>query len=697
MRALELSLEGFTSFRSRQILDFSDLDLFAITGPTGAGKTSLLDAMTYALYGHVARYNKDASAKEIVSLGSQNLKVSFRFSVRGVEYRVTRTWRFRPKTPDSQAILERLQNGTAEKLETKEKSVTKRVEQILGMDYETFTRVILLPQGKFDEFIKGNKAKRREILRDLAGFQIFETMRQQAQEQANKFKQEYQILGRQLEELQLPTAEEVAAKQQEFQNVEQQIPSLNEAVVKAQKALDNEEKLLQDILRLAGLETDLNQLKAKKDEIENLTLHLQQAREADQIKDRYALVKTARETYKKVQATAITIQQRLSQAKKQLEQQKAHLDEVTNRYNQMEPQLKAREEALHSAKKYEEQRQQYQTELARINRNWQQRQTNLKVAKQELQSAESHLELVSKQVEESGKNLKKYSPGGTRLEQLRQVSSQLVSYKFLQEQTLNSRQKLEKTLLDKQKAEKKYQETVEKLQQAQQVLQEKQRLLQEAEAANHLALQSNHAAALRQTLHDSDTCPVCNGIYREAELLPLPEVEQIETAELSTQKEAAEKEYKAADKAVTKAEATVENYKQKELESQHELAENEVKLINLKQEISAILQTESWEVDSLRQELEELQESDRLYHQALAQQKEAAAQVRENQQALEAASKTHTTALAECETSQQEVKRWEQQLQQVEKQIREITDGRSSVELQAELEKDRQKFEKQFY
>ncbi len=88
MRSLELSLEGFTSFRDRQNLDFSNLDLFAITGPTGAGKTSLLDAITFALYGHVARFGKDAKASELVSLGSQNLKVSFRFSVRGVEFGV---------------------------------------------------------------------------------------------------------------------------------------------------------------------------------------------------------------------------------------------------------------------------------------------------------------------------------------------------------------------------------------------------------------------------------------------------------------------------------------------------------------------------------------------------------------------------------------------------------------------------------
>lgn len=306
MRALELSLEGFTSFRSRETLDFSELDLFAITGPTGAGKTSLLDAITFALYGHVARFGKDATAKELVSLGSQNLKVSFRFSVRGVEYRVTRTWRDRPKTAESKVLLEWLQNDTWEKLETK--NVTKRIEQVLAMDYETFTRVILLPQGKFDEFIKGSKVKRREILRDLAGFQIFERMRQQAQGQADGLKKEYQILERQLEELELPSTELFAEKQQQCKTLEQGIVGLNEAVFKAQKALDKEESLLKQIERLNEMRSQLEQLISQSGKIEEYKLRLQQSQAADQIKDTYALVKAARERFTKAQAEVVSTQ-----------------------------------------------------------------------------------------------------------------------------------------------------------------------------------------------------------------------------------------------------------------------------------------------------------------------------------------------------------------------------------------------------
>ncbi|KYC40815.1 hypothetical protein WA1_24645 [Scytonema hofmannii PCC 7110] len=693
MRALELSLEGFTSFRSRETLDFSELDLFAITGPTGAGKTSLLDAITFALYGHVARFGKDATAKELVSLGSQNLKVSFRFSVRGVEYRVTRTWRDRPKTPESKVLLEWLQNDTWEKLETK--NVTKRVEQVLAMDYETFTRVILLPQGKFDEFIKGSKVKRREILRDLAGFQIFERMRQQTQGQADGLKKEYQILERQLEELELPSAELFAEKQQQCKTVEQQIPGFNQAVFKAQKALDEEETLFKQIERLNDLRSQLAQLIAKSGKIEEYKLHLQQSQAADQIKDTYALVKAARDRFKKAQADVVSTQKNLSQAIQELEQKKTKLNEVTKYQKQVEPQFKAREEALTSARNYEEQRQQHQTELTRSRQTLSQRQNNLALAKQDLSDAEKKLQAASHQVEEAEKELTQYSLGGTRLEQLQEVSQRLGSYKLLQEQTDNFRQKLEKATLERQKSEKKYQEILAKLEKAKLVFQQKQKLLQEAEAVNHLALQSNHAAALRQALHDGDNCPVCNGTYVTAQLLSLPNIEQVNTTELLSQKDEAEQQYTATEKAVAKAETNLENSKQKEAEAQQELANSESQLTQLKQEISSVLETDGWEINALNQEFKELQESDRLYHQTLAKQKDAAARVRETQQALEATRKTHTTALTECNQAQQEVQRWEQQLQEVETKLHEITGGKSYAELQTELEKDKQKLEKQ--
>ena len=79
MRPIRLALEGFTSFRDKVELDFTGLDLFAITGPTGAGKSSLIDAICFALYGQVPRVGDDY--KQLISHGAERLSVQLDFGV----------------------------------------------------------------------------------------------------------------------------------------------------------------------------------------------------------------------------------------------------------------------------------------------------------------------------------------------------------------------------------------------------------------------------------------------------------------------------------------------------------------------------------------------------------------------------------------------------------------------------------------
>ena len=85
MRPITLELSGFTSFRERAVVDFSGLGLFAITGQTGAGKTSLLDAITWALYGKTARLQK--AGRELISQGAASIQTTRR----RCPWRTTRT------------------------------------------------------------------------------------------------------------------------------------------------------------------------------------------------------------------------------------------------------------------------------------------------------------------------------------------------------------------------------------------------------------------------------------------------------------------------------------------------------------------------------------------------------------------------------------------------------------------------------
>ncbi len=113
MRPLELEVEGFTAFRERTTVDFRDAELFALSGPTGAGKSSVIDAITFALYGSVARYGDRRLVSPLISQGKVEARVRLDFAVGDERYRVARVVRATGAkgATTKEARLERLDRG----------------------------------------------------------------------------------------------------------------------------------------------------------------------------------------------------------------------------------------------------------------------------------------------------------------------------------------------------------------------------------------------------------------------------------------------------------------------------------------------------------------------------------------------------------------------------------------------------------
>ena len=175
MRPIKLTIEGFTSFAERAEIDFSDLDLFAIIGPTGSGKTSLLDAMTWALYGRTSRLGKVAA--ELISHGSNKVTAHLEFVVGNDRYQVART----AKRSGSPQIRFEKYDGTWIPVEADGAAeINDAVSRIVGLDFDAFTRSVILPQGKFDAFLRGEHKERREILKTLLGLEVYDRMRELA-------------------------------------------------------------------------------------------------------------------------------------------------------------------------------------------------------------------------------------------------------------------------------------------------------------------------------------------------------------------------------------------------------------------------------------------------------------------------------------------------------------------------------------
>ncbi|HLF80111.1 MAG TPA: SMC family ATPase, partial [Dehalococcoidia bacterium] len=198
MRPQKLEVEGFTAFRQRTCIDFSNLDLFAITGQTGAGKSSLIDAICYALYGATPRMRDKVGS--CISPGLPALQVVLEFEANGSRFRVLRESR-RKGTGNTR--LEQWSGEGWQPLSDRAREVTQMIERIVGLDFEAFIRSALLPQGQFQEFLAGSPENRRDVLRRLLRMDVYERMQSRAGQEA-------QAIGVRISEIERRLREELA-------------------------------------------------------------------------------------------------------------------------------------------------------------------------------------------------------------------------------------------------------------------------------------------------------------------------------------------------------------------------------------------------------------------------------------------------------------------------------------------------------
>ncbi|MDQ0921254.1 SMC family ATPase [Paenibacillus sp. V4I5] len=174
MRPIQLQMSGLQSYRELQTIDFSqlvDAGVFGIFGPTGSGKSSILDAITLSLYGKVERASGGTQA--IMNHAEQTLFVSFTFELTngaGTErYRVERQFKRGAEMSINGTITRLLHIKGTETIVLADKAgeVNQQVQHILGLSMQDFTRAVVLPQGKFAEFLTLTGKDRRQMLQRL--------------------------------------------------------------------------------------------------------------------------------------------------------------------------------------------------------------------------------------------------------------------------------------------------------------------------------------------------------------------------------------------------------------------------------------------------------------------------------------------------------------------------------------------------
>ncbi|MDQ3538537.1 MAG: SMC family ATPase, partial [Actinomycetota bacterium] len=208
MRPTRLELRGFTAFREAVTVDFREADLFALSGPTGAGKSSLIDAMCFALYGSVPRLDRRTVAP-VITTGAVEARVRFDFTVGEQAFTAARVVR-RLSGGGATTKEARLESG-GEVLAGDAEGVTAAVERVLGLGFDQFTKCVVLPQGEFQRFLHDKPSGRQDLLVRLLEMEVYVRMRGEANSRRQVADSSAELTGRRLDELAGATSEALAA------------------------------------------------------------------------------------------------------------------------------------------------------------------------------------------------------------------------------------------------------------------------------------------------------------------------------------------------------------------------------------------------------------------------------------------------------------------------------------------------------
>lgn len=395
MKPIKLVLSAWGPYSSKEIVDFSQFkedSLFLVTGPTGGGKTTIFDGITYALYGNASGNNRDKTTfRSDFAKQETDTFVEFWFSHRGSIYKVKRSPRY--SRPKKRGTGETLSAETAELFEegkepcTAINEVNKRLERILGINYRQFKQVAMIAQGEFLELLLANSKDRVEIFRN-----IFQTG-------------EYEHIQRKISDY----AKAVYSKLLKQKNKMEEAVS----IIQTEKAELNELRKAEFLPfdKIASLLTQL--LEEEKEEIEILE------KEVSKLEKQIKKLVSKGEVY-------FTIQKQLDEAKKKLcafeqelktgEEEKAKLERIfhdfINQQEKEENNIAAEKDKLEAEKEVNEQEhkrlEQIELELEKQRGRLAKKKENIKVIddiKNKLKmEAEQEQILISLQTDYEGKN-----------------------------------------------------------------------------------------------------------------------------------------------------------------------------------------------------------------------------------------------------------------------------------------------------
>ena len=674
MKPLLIKLRNIGPFVNEQI-DFSKLEnMFLITGNTGAGKTFIFDAMTFALYGSVCGSRGEESnqlrSKYTDVKDDSEAFVEFSFESAGKIYRVNRTLSYKyvnknnkEATKDSVVVFE--QYNTEQKsfvsFDEQKSQIDARIQSIIGLKKDEFSKIILLPQGAFSSFLKENSKDKAETLKKIFPVDSYTSIMEDIREKAKNLKNELDAINNQitnlcqkcdfsegdkfLEELKVKK-EEIENKQKnnshELQIIVSDITKLNEEKAQAKEKNEHSEKL--------------NNLLSKKEFYEHIEEKIKKAEKSSVFGEFIRNVELCKKKYEK--------------AKIDFEESKENLNFVSKKYDEIFQQendfavLKAETKKMQSEFSVLEEQLKNAKELAFYIEKTQSE-------KQKLEKLQEELNKIDCEITENKNKVNSELAVETVIEQITiEISNLKIKVKD-DEQKLNDFKSLQKIIKEIDEKQSELRELNLSKDSLVKNIENNRKILDETLIEQKNYEKKNASYELAKDLQEGQECPVCGSLNHPklaCSISGLSYSDKISTYEQNlkiSQEKAIEIEAQISSVATLISEKSIQK---KELEAQSieenicETFENDKVALEKKEEDIQFYKKIKENLELLEEKYkakrDEIMEQDKIYSSCLATQKE-----KENNSlkgsSLEELTKKHLTVQKELEDSEQKINKWE--------------------------------------
>jgi len=549
MRPVKLTISAFGPYSQVEVIDFRELqerNLFLVTGPTGSGKTTIFDAISYALYGKASGDQRtEDTLRSHFSDESTLTEIKLTFELKGTTYHVHRIPKqMRPKAK-SEGLTEQKSDATLTiegddpgRVITGVSKVNKKLEEVLGINEEQFKQIMMIPQGEFRKLLTSDSQEREKVLQQLFDTYIYRRIQSDLNEQAKNLGSE--IKSKKVERDTLVTKIKSGDHRLLQEMLDADDKFIDGIVEKTNELLKQDTQLLKKIdQELVDLDKDIqaihkNQVKVEED---NKNLEMQEVLSAE-LKSQELLIPRKRLEAEQIAlgekaARLLGIEENILTREKVIESKKQEQIRQETKMKRLASEIADVKKTLDAVRSPEAEEALHQKRIYLSNyKSYVEKVIKIESIMKEIQSIETAHESVKRVIEDNFKNLeelnKNHAKHQNELESLKDLSIQQVKAINQYDLEINKRRQVEKVKeqIDKLRfLEITKKEKLVKLEQSQKVFEQK---TTDHKEGQYIFL-INQAAFLAAELKKGEACPVCGSIEHPL-LAKMPEAVVTEEA-----------------------------------------------------------------------------------------------------------------------------------------------------------------------